>query len=113
MASLQAWFWYYACSIYAYKKRNLTEEEHLEEIASKHVEANAPQRLPPALYSDPNVDIKEEVFDGPPGHDPWQTFTFTSKVKETNKVILYFHGGGFVKPVSKQTGDDQADQSGR
>jgi len=81
----------------------MTAEQHIQGIAEKYIAANAPQKLPQALTSDPNVSIKEEIFEGPPGHDPWQTFTFTSKLRDSNKVIVYFHGGGFVKPVSRDT----------
>ena len=99
MASLQAWFWYYACSAISYKARHFTPEQHLDRIADTYAEANGPQQVPPALMADPDIDVAETYFHGPSGNDSWQVHTFTPKAQDSNKIVLYFHGGGFVKPV--------------
>jgi hypothetical protein len=100
MPSIQAWFWYYALSVITYRSRRLTIEEELDKIAKHQAQANAPQQLPAACRSDPNVTTEESTFIDSNSGNQWQMFEFSPTVQKARKVILHFHGGGWVGEVS-------------
>jgi acetyl esterase/lipase len=59
---------------------------------------NAPQVLPSNITSSPKLSVKRETLES---EQKWEVFHVKPKTgKETKKVVVYWHGGAFVKGVS-------------
>ena len=59
---------------------------------------NSPQVLPSNITSNPKLSIKREILES---QQRWELFHVKPKTgKETKKVVVYWHGGAFIKGVS-------------
>jgi acetyl esterase/lipase len=59
---------------------------------------NSPQVLPSNFASNPKLSVKKEILDS---EQNWEVFHVKPKTgKETKKVVVYWHGGAFIRGVS-------------
>jgi len=59
---------------------------------------NASQVLPSNIASSPKLSVKREILDS---LQRWELFHVRPKTgKETKKVVVYWHGGAFIRGVS-------------
>jgi acetyl esterase/lipase len=101
MPSVAGTLWYYLIKLAFYRKRHSTEEQRIDGIFDGYLLQTSPQKIPPAAKAEPSVQVTENVFRHPSCSEEWQNFEFIPKALDTTKkVVIYFHGGGFVLAVS-------------
>lgn len=109
MPSIAGTLWYYLIKLAFYGKRHSTEKERIDGIFDGYLLQTGPQKIPSAARAEPSVLVTENVFRNPSCGEEWQNFEFIPEAFDTTKkVVIYFHGGGFVLAVSVSEGDVQA-----
>ena len=88
----------YVIAGYAYKDRRRTSQQIVDSIKQEWPTQNAPETIPSVIAKDPSITTSETTFTSTLGRK-WQTFTLRPIQDESDKVMVFYHGGGWIMGV--------------
>lgn len=102
MPSLQAYAFSAFANVYFYRTRWASRTALLARLRDEWKSRNAPAVVPSHVASDGLLNVAEEQFEGGNKEDGqrWQVFHMLPTQEAQDTVVIYWHGGAFVAPVS-------------
>lgn len=102
MPSLQAYAFSAFAKVYFYRTRWASKTALMARLRDEWKSRNAPADVPSSVASDDMLAVTEEQFEGGSTEDlqQWQLFHMIPNLEAQNTVVIYWHGGAFVAPVS-------------